>query len=75
MWFAWRWMAISEKGFPDVVLHGDLEGTVFLVPFMINNFLCLPLPVVSDRVVILQCGEDMLCVMLAEIFDSKIMDC
>ena len=68
-------MAISEKELLDVVLNGESAGTVFLVPFMINNFLCLPLPVVSDRVVILQCGEDMLCVMLAEIFDSKIMDC
>ena len=68
-------MAISEKELLDVVLNGESAGTGFLVPFMINNFLCLPLPVVSDRVVILQCGEDMLCVMLAEIFDSKIMDC
>ena len=49
-------MAISEKGFPDVVLHGDLEGTVFVVPFKIDACVFLLLPVDSDRVVLLKCG-------------------
>ena len=74
MWFAWRWMAISEKEFPDVILHGKLVGTGFVVSFQINACVFLPLPVGSDRVVLLKCGEEMLCVMFADIFDAKIIN-
>ena len=74
LWFAWRWMGISEKKFPDVALHCELAGTGFLVPFEINACIFLLLPVDSDRVVFLKCGEDMLCVMFAGIFDAKIIN-
>ena len=70
----WRWMAVSEKEFLDVVLHGELAGTGFVVPSNSNACVFLPLPVSSDRVVFLKCGEEMLCVMFADIFDSKIID-
>ena len=54
MWFAWRWMVISEKEFPDVVLHGESSGTGFVVPLEINACVFLLLPFVSDRVVFLE---------------------
>ena len=60
MWFLWRWIAISEKELPDVVFHGELSGTGFLVPLEINACLFLPFSVVSDRVVFLKGGEEML---------------
>ena len=65
-------MAISEKELPDVVLHGESEGTVFVVPLDINACIFLSLPVGSDRVVFLKCGEEMLCVLFANIFDAKL---
>ena len=74
LWFAWRGMAISEQELPDVVLRGESSGTVFVVPFKINVCIFLPLIVGSDRVVFLQCGEEMLCVMFADIFDAKIIN-
>ena len=67
-------MAISEKKFPDVVLHGDLSGTVFVVPLKINICIFLLLPVDSDHVVFLKCGEETLRVFFAHIFDAKIID-
>ena len=67
-------MTISEQDLPDVVFHGDSAGALFVVPFNINTCLFIPLPFGSDRVVLLQCGEEMLCVMFAEIFDAKIID-
>ena len=72
--FAWRWMAISDQELSDVVFHGELEGAGFVVPFKINACVFLPLPVGSDHVVFLQCGEEMLCVMSADISDAKIID-
>ena len=74
LWFLWRWMAIYEQELPDVVLHGELSSAGFVVPFKINACVFLPLPVVSDRVVFLKCGKEMLCVMFADIFDAKIID-
>ena len=67
-------MAVSEKEFPYLVLHGELVGTGILVPYNINACVFLPLPVSSDRVVFLKCGEEMLCVMFADIFDAKIIN-
>ena len=74
MWFAWRWMDKSKKEFPDVVLHGESAGAGFVVPFKINAFVFLPLPVGSDRVVFLKFDEKMLCVMITDILDAKIID-
>ena len=74
MWFTWCWMAISEQELPDLVFHGESTGAGFVVPFKINACIFRPLIVGSDRVVFLQCGEEMLCVMFAEIFDAKIID-
>ena len=71
LWFAWRWMVISEKELLDVVLHSESAGTGFLVPLEINACMFLPLPVGSDRVVLLKCGEEMLCMLFANIFDAK----
>ena len=67
-------MAISEQEFPDVVFHGELAGAGFVVPFKTNACVFLPLPVGSDRVVFLQCGKEMLCIVFADIFDAKIID-
>ena len=67
-------MAISEQELSDVVFHGELVCAGFVVPFDINACIFLPLPVGSDRVVFLQCGKEMLCVMSANIFDAKIID-
>ena len=67
-------MAISDKELPDVVLHGESAGTGFVVPFKINACVFIPVPVGSDRVMLLQCGEEMLCVMFSGIFDAKIID-
>ena len=39
-----------------------------------NACVFLPLPVGSDRVVFLKCGEDMLCMLFAHIFDAKIIN-
>ena len=72
--FAWRWMAISEQELADVVFHGELSGAGFVVPFKINTCIFLPLPVSSERVVFLQCVEEMLCVFFADIFFAKIID-
>ena len=74
LWFVWRWMAISEQEFPDVVFHGESSGAGFVFPFNINACVSLPLPVGSDNVVFLQCGKEMLCVMFADIFDAKIIN-
>ena len=74
LWFVWRWMDVSEKEFPDLVLYGESAGTGFVVPSNINACLFLPLLVSSDRVVFLKCGEEMLCVMSADIFDAKIIN-
>ena len=74
MGFPWRWRAISDQELPDVVFRGDSAGAGFVVPFKINACLFLPLTVGSDRVVFLQCGEEMLCVTFANIFDAKIID-
>ena len=68
-------MAISEEELPDVVLHGESAGTVFVVPFEINACIFLPLPIGSDHVVFLNFGEEMLCVMFTDIFDAKIIYC
>ena len=51
-----------------------MVGTGFVVPFKINACVFLPLPVGSDRVVLLKCGEEMLCVMFADIFHAKIIN-
>ena len=67
-------MAISEEDLADVVLRGELAGAGFLVPFNINTCVFLPLPVSSERVVFLQCVEEIFCVLFAEIFDAKIID-
>ena len=67
-------MAISEKELPDIVLHGESAGTRFVVPLEINACVILPLPVGSDCVVFLKCGEEMLCMLFADIFDVKIVD-
>ena len=72
--FAWRWIAISKQELPDVVVHGESAGAGFVVPFKINACVFLPLSFGSDRVVFLQCGKEMLCVMFADIFDAKIID-
>ena len=74
LWFAWRWMVISEKELLDLVLHGESAGTGFVVPLNINACAFLPLRVGSDRVVFLKCGEEVLCVMFAKIFDAKIIN-
>ena len=66
-------MAVSEREFPDVVLHGELAGTGFVVPFKINSCLFIPLPFGSDRVVFLKCVEEMFCVLFADILDAKII--
>ena len=67
-------MAISKKEFLDVVLHGESEGAGFVVPFKINACVFFSLPFDSDRVVLLKCGEEMLCMLFVEIFDAKIID-
>ena len=67
-------MAISEKELSDVVFHGELAGAGFVVTFKINSCIFLPLPVSSDRAVLLKCDEEMLCVMFADISDAKIID-
>ena len=67
-------MVVSEKDFPDVVLHGESAGTGFVVPSNINACVFLPLPVSRDHLVFLKCGEEMFCVMSANIFDAKIID-
>ena len=67
-------MAISDKEFPDVALYGESAGAGFVIPFKINACVFIPLPAGSDRVVFLKCGENMLCVMFADIFDTKIID-
>ena len=67
-------MSISDEELPDVVLYGDLAGTVFVVPLEINACVFLPLSVGSDRVFFLKCGEEMLCVFFANIFDAKIIN-
>ena len=72
--FAWRWISISDKELLDVFLHSELAGAGFLVPFNINACVFLPLLVGSDRGVFLNCGEEMLCVIFANIFDAKIID-
>ena len=74
MRFAWRWMAISEEELADVVFSGDSSGAEFVVPFKINTCIFLPLPVSSDRVVLLKCVEEMLCVLFDDILNSKIID-
>ena len=74
MWFAWRWMAISDQEFPDVVFRGDSAGAGFVVPFKINTCVFPPLPVSGDRVVFLKCAEEMFCVLFADIFNTKIID-
>ena len=67
-------MSISEKEFPGLFLCGESAGTGFVVPFKINACVYLPLPVGSDRVVFLKCGEEMVCVIFTDIFDAKIID-
>ena len=67
-------MAISEKELLDVVFHGESSGTGFVVPLDINACIFLPLPVGSDRVVLLKCGEEMLCMVFANIFYAKIIN-
>ena len=67
-------MAISEQELPDLVFHGESTGAGFVVPFKINACVFLPLPVGSDRVVFLHCGEEMLCLMFADTFDAKIIN-
>ena len=67
-------MAISEEELADAVFRGELEGAGFLVPFNINTCVFLPLPVSSERVVFLQCVEEIFCVLFAEIFDAKIIN-
>ena len=67
-------MTISEKELPYVVLHSDSAGTGFVVPLNINAYIFLPLPVGSDSAVLLKCGEEMLCMLFAHIFDAKIID-
>ena len=67
-------MAISDHELPDVVFRGESAGAGFVVPFKINACVFLPLSVGSDRVVFLQCGEEMLYVMLADTFDTKVID-
>ena len=52
-----------EQELPDLVLHGESAVAGFVVPFNINACVFLPLPFGSDRVVFLQCGEEMLCMM------------
>ena len=74
LWFAWRCMAISEKDFPDVVLHGESANTGCVFPIEINACVFIPLPVSSDRVVFLKCEEEMLCVLFAHIFYAKVID-
>ena len=49
-------MAISEKGLPYVVLHGESAGTGFIFPLEMNTCVFIPLPVGSDCVVFLKCG-------------------
>ena len=66
-------MTISDKELPDVVLHGELAGRGFIVPFKINACVFIPLPVSSNRVVFLKCVEEMLYVMFANISDAKII--
>ena len=75
LWFAWQWMAISEKEFPDVFLHGESSGTGFLVPLKINVCIFLPLRIDSNHVEFLNCGEYMLRVLFAHIFYAKIINC
>ena len=67
-------MAISEKELADGVFRGESAGAGFVVPFKINTCVFLPLPVSSDHVVFLQCVEEILCVLFADIFDAKIID-
>ena len=64
-------MAISEEELADVVFHGESAGAGFVVPFKINTCVFLPPPFSSDRVVFLQCVNEMLCVFFANIFDAK----
>ena len=68
-------MAISEKELPDVFLHGESSGTNVLVLLKINVCIFIFLPVVSERIVFLNFGEEMLRVLFAHIFDAKIIDC
>ena len=57
-------MAISEQELPDVVLHGESAGALFVVLFKIIACVFLTLSVGSNHVVFLKCGEEMLCVVL-----------
>ena len=67
-------MAISEEELADLTFHGESAGAGFVVPFNVNTCVFLLLPFSSDRVVLLQCVEEMLCVLFANIFDAKIID-
>ena len=67
-------MAISEQELVDVVFCDESAGAVFVVPFNINTRVFLSLPVSIDCVVFLQCVNDMLCVLFADMFDAKIID-
>ena len=66
-------MAISDKGLPYEVLHGESAGTGSVVPLKMNSCVFILLPVSSDLVVFLKCGEGMLCVLFADIFYAKII--
>ena len=67
-------MAISDKELPDVVLHVESAGTGFIVPLEINAGIFISFPVSSDRVVLLKCGEEVWCMLFADIFDAKIIN-
>ena len=62
------------KGSGEVAWHGQVNGSMDVVPFECDSTVEFSSPIFSDAVVLSDAVAEMISVLLADVLDSKIVD-
>ena len=65
-------MTKSDADFGDVSVHCELAGVFVIIPFKVNTRKLFPFPICSYCVVLLECLEEVLCMLAACVLDPKV---
>ena len=65
---------ILLEDFLDITLHGETEGTLFVIPVKFDAGVLILFPVSGDGVVLLKSGNEVFGMAFFHIFKAKIID-
>jgi hypothetical protein len=64
----------SRKGFGDVIRHGEVDGSVLVIPIQMNAAEDFAITVDCYIIVLLEAVDEVIGVGLANNFDTKVID-